>query len=108
MGKEHDFEIFKKSKLPINRETLVIVDTGYLGIVKFHKKSLLPIKSSKNHKLSKQDKQYNQIIAKMRIKVEHVIRYIKRFRMFSEKYRNKHTNFKLRFNLICGICNYQL
>ncbi|MDR0303498.1 MAG: IS5/IS1182 family transposase, partial [Chitinispirillales bacterium] len=29
------------------------------------------------------------------------------FKVISEKYRNRRKRFKLRFNLIAGICNYE-
>ena len=35
----------------------------------------------------------------MRIAVEHVIRFIKRFRMFSARYRSRLKAFEMRFNL---------
>ena len=38
--------------------------------------------------------------------VEHVIRFVKRFRILSECYRNRRKRFALRFSLIAGICNF--
>ena len=32
--------------------------------------------------------------------------YIKRFKILSDRYRNRRKRFLLRFNLICGICNF--
>ena len=43
-GKEHDFSLFKKSKLAILNRVKVMADLGYLGIDKFHKNSVLPKK----------------------------------------------------------------
>lgn len=40
--------------------------------------------------------------------VENVIRSLKIFRLLSERYRNRRRRFSLRFNLIAGICNYEL
>jgi hypothetical protein len=36
MGNTHDFRLFKQSKLPLKKDTLVYVDTGYLGMKKLH------------------------------------------------------------------------
>ena len=36
-GKLHDFKLYKKSKLPLNPNIQVNVDTGYLGIKKIIK-----------------------------------------------------------------------
>ena len=71
-----------------------------------HANSLLPKKRSKNHPLSKQERKENREISKERIFVEHAIRFIKRFRILSERYRNRRKRFALRFSLIAGICNF--
>ena len=106
VGRIHDFQLYKDSCLPLDKDTLIIGDTGYMGIEKMHCKSLIPKKASKKHPLSKEDKYYNRIVSKMRIAVEHSIRFIKRFRMFSARYRSRLKTFEMRFNLICGICNF--
>ena len=106
-GHEHDFTMFKESHLPLSSETAVMADKGYQGIVKIHVNSLIPVKASKNHKLTKDEKKYNSDIGKKRIVIEHVNRYLKRFRLLSSRYRNKQKRFKLRFSLIAGIYNFQ-
>jgi len=55
-GKEHDFSLFKRSKLAISSRVKVMVDLGYLGIEKFHKNSVIPKKKSKNYMLTDDDK----------------------------------------------------
>ena len=50
----------------------------------------------------------NKIIASLRITNEHVIGKIKRFKIVADRYRNRRKRFGLRFNLISGICNYEL
>ena len=37
LGKEHDFKIFKKSKLPLSQKIKCLVDKGYQGMQKIHK-----------------------------------------------------------------------
>ncbi|CAA6811459.1 MAG: Unknown protein [uncultured Sulfurovum sp.] len=37
MSNTHDFKLFKHSRLPIKKETLICVDTGYLGIKQLDK-----------------------------------------------------------------------
>ena len=80
-------------------------DTGYQGLARIHANSLVPKKRSKNHPLSKQERKDNCEISKKRIFVEHAIRFVKRFRILSERYRNRRSRFALRFSLIAGICN---
>lgn len=107
-GGVHDFKLFKLSRLSFRQDTLVVADTGYLGIEQLHKKSLIPKKSSKLRHLTLEDKYYNRVISKLRICIEHVIRNIKCFRLFSERYRSRHWTFKKRFNLVCAIYNFNL
>ena len=101
-GKRHDFRLFKESKVRIKPETLHEVDTGFQGIQKLHATSLLPKKRSKKHPLSKEDKRRNRAISSSRVANEHVIGCVKRFRIVSEKYRNRRKRFGLRFNLVAA------
>ena len=104
----HDFRLFKTSKVKLKVSTKALVDTGYTGIKKIHINSELPKKKSKKNPLSKEDKKYNQAIFSDRVVNENVIGCIKRFRIVSDKYRNRRKRFGLRFNLISGIYNYEL
>ena len=105
-GKKHDFQLFKESRTHVKAETVLEADTGYLGLAQIHANSLLPKKRSKNHPLTDQERKSNREISRKRIFVEHVIRFVKRFRILSERYRNRRKRFTLRFSLIAGICNF--
>jgi hypothetical protein len=74
--------------------------------MKFHSNSILPKKRIKRKPLSKEDKKCNRLISSDRVINENVIGFIKRFKIISDKYRNRRRRFKLMFNLICGICNF--
>ncbi|MDR2483885.1 MAG: transposase [Treponema sp.] len=80
---------------------------GYLGIEQYHANSFIPVKSSKNHQLTKQEKAYNKRLSRRRIVIEHINGRIKTFRCMSYPYlwhyHNRHT---LRMALICGFVNY--
>lgn len=106
-GKQHDFNIFQESEVHFTPQTQVIADKGYQGIQKLHANSIIPIKATKEHPLSIIEKLYNKLVSKCRIYIEHINRYVKRFRIFSSRYRNKRKRFALRFSLICGIYNFQ-
>ena len=107
-GKRHDFRLFKESKTKINTDIKVITDTGYQGIQKLHIKSELPKKRTKKIPLTKEDKKKNQELASERVANENVIGMIKRFKIISDKYRNRRKRFGLRFNLIAAIYNMEL
>lgn len=106
-GSTHDFKLFKSSKVDYNRDTTFFVDKGYKGITRIHSNSIIPIKASKNHKLSDEEKWYNNEISKVRISVEHVNAFIKKFKITSTRYRNRRKNFKLYMAFICGIYNFE-
>ena len=104
-GREHDFKIYRKSKVHCLDQVSIIADRGYQGICKLHRNSHHPIKASPKHKLSICEKKYNIEISRCRIAIEHVNRYIKRFRILSGRYRNRNKRFGLRVNLISAIYN---
>ena len=105
-GKRHDFRVFKESRTHVNPETTIETDTGFQGITEIHANSVLPAKKRKKQKLTKEQKRYNRQISSERVTNEHAIGFIKRFRIVAERYRNRRKRFGLRFNLICGLCNY--
>jgi hypothetical protein len=107
-GKEHDFRIFKNSKLRLREDIECLGDKGYQGIHKVHAKSWLPQKKPRGGELSREDKKINQELAKSRVVVEHINRKLKVFKILSDRYRNRRKRFGLRFNLIAGLYNYEL
>jgi len=107
-GKKHDFKLYKESKVRCKKDIVQELDTGYVGVQKIHKNSVLPHKKKKNQHLTKEQKQENRKISSDRVTNEHAIGFIKRFKIIAEKYRNRRKRFGLRFNLIAGICNYEL
>ena len=81
-GKEHDFQLFKRSKAKPSESIEILADRGYQGIKKIYGSSYTPIKKSKKKLLTPREKEYNRQLAKQRIYVEHVIRCLRIFRDF--------------------------
>lgn len=107
-GERHDFRLLKESNVFFQSKTKVLTDTGYLGIQKIHANSDLPKKKSKKCPLSKEDKKQNKELSRDRVLNENVIGTVKRFKIVADRYRNRRKRFGLRFNLIAGICNFEL
>ena len=107
-GKKHDFRMFKESRFVLKENVKILADTGYQGIQKVHQNSQIPCKKKRGIGLSKTEKRYNHRLSSKRIFVEHVIGKLKRFKVISERYRNRRRRFGLRFNLIAGIYNYEI
>jgi len=107
-GRMHDFHLFKQSRVRFAAKTLCLADKGYVGITKLHPNSRIPVKKSKHHPLTPEEKKVNRALAKERIYAEHVIGRLKVFRILSERYRNRRKRFRLRFNLIAAIYNMEI
>lgn len=113
-GSCHDYSMLKEEFSPELGawfdEHNLMVDLGFLGIQKdYCEKVLIPAKKSKNKPLSEIQKYANRCISKIRIKVEHAIGGMKRFRILSDRLRMKSV---VKYNQIAGICagiwNFQL
>jgi hypothetical protein len=107
-GKKHDFRLFKESGVRWTKERCGIVDSGYTGIKKLQNNTRLPKKSSKKKPLTMEEKRENRNISSERVVNENVIGNLKRFKIISDRYRNRRKRFGLRFNLIAGIHNLEL
>ena len=108
-GSVHDFKLYKDTiGEGIDESIMVYADLGYLGINNLHTNSLIPIKESKNHKLTEGEKAYNKRLARKRVGIEHINAKIKTFKIMSYPYRNRRTRHLLRMSFICGIINYEL
>ena len=107
-GKRHDFRLFKESKTQIHPAITVLTDSGYQGLQKIHSKTQMPKKRSKRNPLTYEDRKTNRQLSSDRVLNENVIGNLKRFKIISDRYRNRRKRFSLRFNLIAGIYNLEL
>jgi hypothetical protein len=112
-GKEHDFQIVKRTRLPehIPKKVRIRVDSGFQGLLKEfpgHAVSI-PRKKPKGRPLCKTFKEQNLLKSRIRILVEHAIGGVKRFGIVAQVFRNKQENVDDRAILITsGLWNYHL
>jgi IS5 family transposase len=107
-GHVHDFKLYAQTVGGRIAETILeIGDSGYQGIHKFHANSIIPLKASKKHHLTKEQKKRNREISKARIVIEHINAVIKVFKIFAYPYRNHLKRFGSRMSLVCAIINYE-
>lgn len=104
-GKKHDFKLFKESRVRWPKSIRGLADTGYMGITKCQSNSHVPKKRPRGKSLTREEKHSNRQIASERVLNENVIGRLKRFKILSDRYRNRRKRFGLRFNLIAGIYN---
>jgi hypothetical protein len=65
-------------------------------------------KKPKGGSLTDEQKKSNSWLSRLRILIEHVNRLIKRFKMFSYRYRNKQKKHLPRVMLVCGLINFDM
>jgi hypothetical protein len=87
---------------------ILLADSGFQGIQDLHAASWVPRKKSKKHPLTPEDKRVNRVLSRIRIRIEHVNCRLKRFRIFSCRYRNKRLRHGLRMSLLSGIYNFEI
>lgn len=104
-GTKHDFKMLKESGLKINKNAQFKVDKGFQGILKLFRNAQVPFKATKKKPLTKEQKEYNQQLAKERILIEHINRDCKIFRICKEQYRGKHKNYERTWKLVAAIVN---
>lgn len=106
-GRQHDFALFKASRLLLDPNSQLLADSGYQGIVKYHEKSTIPFKKKKGQSLTTEEKAHNKALSKKRILIENVNRQCKIFRIVKDVYRGKHKNYTLNWHLIAAIVNFR-
>jgi hypothetical protein len=107
-GKDHDFNLFKQNMANYSREACFVGDAGYEGLTNEFPNSFTPFKNTNNTKISAFQSVCNQHFAQKRIKIEHKIRSIKIFQIFSNTYRSSVKRLKQQFMLIAGIVNLEV
>lgn len=107
-GRKSDIRIFQETPLKIHRKIKVKGDLGYVGITKTHTRSQVPHKKSKNGELTKKQKRQNKAFRSKRVKIEHVNRTCKCFRIVKETYRNRLNHIAQIWLIVCGLVNLNI
>jgi len=109
-GRRNDYAILKIKHPVLSEELMVFYDLGYLGVEKDFPKqiSILPYKKKKGKELTISQKEWNKLQSKIRIKVEHVISRIKKFRISTDTFRNRLCRYDMISEIVCGIVNFKI
>jgi hypothetical protein len=81
---------------------------GYLGITRIHANAIVPARKPRNGALNEEQLANNKVIRKKRIRIEHVNRLCKCFRIVKETYRNSLRKIERVWKIICGLVNLNL
>jgi len=110
-GRRHDYDIYKKNH-PITPKNIVnVFDLGYLGIEKDYSEQLLsalPHRKKRNQKLSQEEIEHNKNHSRQRIKIEHTICRLKKYRILADVYRNKLKKYNKISDIVSGLVNYRI
>jgi len=106
-GRTHDFTLFKQCGLHLAAALEKYADAGYQGLDKLVANAFTPIKKPRNRTLTPEERAYNRALAKLRIRIEHVNRRCKIFRVTKDVYRGKHRHIQKTWTVVSALVNYR-
>ena len=84
-------------------------DTGFQGFSVSNVEILQPAKKPRGKELTQEQKDRNRNISKIRVRIEHVVNGVKRYRIVKDKCRNWIKNFTDQvMEIACGLHNLRL
>jgi hypothetical protein len=108
-GKKHDKKLADESNYALPEGSTLLQDTGFQGFTVDDVSIVQPKKKPKGKELSQDEKDSNQAISRIRVRIEHVINGVKRYRIVKDKCRNWLKGFKDRImEIACGLHNFRL
>lgn len=108
-GKKHDKKLADESGYQLPKGCHLVQDTGFQGFTPEDVVIIQPKKKPRGKELSAWDKQSNQSISCLRIRIEHAIGGVKRYRIVKEKLRNWKKGVRdLVLETCCGLHNFRL
>ena len=109
-GRRHDYDIYKKNHPKTPKRVLNVVDLGYLGVENDFPERLssIPNRKKRNLDLSQEEMESNINHSKKRIKIEHAICRLKKYRIFADIFRNKLRKYNQVSDIVSGLVNYRI
>jgi len=108
-GSMHDKALADEMELEFLPQQSLLLDLGLVGYQPEGAQTILPFKKPAHGELSEYDELYNQLLASIRVKVEHVMAGVKRIRMVKDKIRLKGAQIRDQIMLIAwGLHNLRI
>jgi hypothetical protein len=105
-GKKHDKRIADEENPTFPEGILLFKDTGFQGYEPENITTVQPKKKPRGKELTREEKEGNTFISKIRVIIEHIINGIKRCRIVKDIFRNtKHKFADLVMEIACGLHN---
>ncbi len=108
-GKKHDKKAADEADYQLPEDSQLYQDTGFQGFTLVGVTIIQPKKKPRGKELTEEDKENNRLISKVRIRIEHAIGGVKRYRIVKDKLRNWKENFRDKvMETCCGLHNFRL
>lgn len=86
-GSIHDKKICDEEQLQFSKTIPVWTDSGFQGLSSETAHIIFPTKRKKNQNLSSREESRNKWVSKIRVRIEHIIASVKRYRIVKETFR---------------------
>ena len=108
-GKKHDKKIADETDLVLPEGSSLCQDTGFQGFALTNVTMIQPKKKPRGNELTPEEKESNRQISRLRIRVEHAIGGVKRYRIVKDQLRIRKDDFRDRvMETCCGLHNFRL
>lgn len=108
-GKAHDKKIADESRCYFPEGTALFQDLGYLGLEIENVVAMIPFKKPRGGELTPAQKDFNQKLAGLRVRIEHVMSGVKRLRIVKEIIRLKGEEIRDKvMEIACGLHNLRV
>jgi len=108
-GRKHDKKIADETQFTLPQDSLLYQDTGFQGFVLEGVTILQPKKKPRGGQLTAEEKERNREISRVRIRAEHAIGGVKRYRIVKDQLRNWKQDFRDQvMETCCGLHNFRL
>ena len=108
-GKKHDKKIADESGYKLPEGSKLLQDTGFQGFSVSNVEISQPAKKPRGKEPTQEQKDKNRNISKIRIRIEHVVNGVKRYRIVKDKCRDWRKGFSDQvMEIACGLHNLRL
>ena len=108
-GKKNDKKVSDESGFSLPTGSCLYQDTGFQGFALEGVTIVQPKKKPRGRELTQEEKDHNRQISSIRVRVEHAIGGIKRYRIVKDKIRNWKADFRDQvMETCCGLHNFRL
>ncbi len=108
-GKKHDKKAADQAGYQLPAGSTLYQDSGFQGFTLVGVTIIQPKKKPRGQELTEAEKENNRLISKIRVRIEHVIGGVKRYRIVKDKIRNWKENFRDKvMETCCGLHNFRL